>query len=362
MLENNYLFSFLQKHKVRISVIAAYIGLLAAMLWIPPLMRFVPKNSQSLNIIIFPEVVSIEMLRGFTEETGITVHARHVEGDAEMCTYLNDENNAYDAVCIPEYLIPELERTKIVSPLSKSLIPNYQKLHPMFKTENPEPTSIPFSWALFGLGVDTKQLPFPGIPSWSIIFQPLPYKICVSDDPRSLILMGALGLGFSTETLTKKELFAICAELAKQKQHVELYSDTNIALLFANRIVPLAFASYQSVALANKYNPDAKFIIPQEGAVRIAQNWIIPTNSTKKELAHSLINYMLSTKVSTILKEDTEFLPTNRKKLEEYWTDTEQNSSNCPLPSEEIIKNAHLAPSNLSPKLLSSFWITLKNT
>lgn len=332
------------------------------MLWIPQVKKSSKTESQSINIIIFPEVIAVEVLRDFTAKTGITVHAKNVESDAEMCIYLNNPDNSYDAICIPEYLIAELERLETIKPIDTHHLSNYKNIHSIFKEEKQFVRSIPFSWGLFGIGIDKKNFPKTEDRSWSLLFEKHPQKICVSDDPRSLVVMGALALHYPTETLSKNQVIAIATLLSKQKPNIEIYTDTNIALLFANQIVPLAFTSYKSMVLANKYNPNAKFIIPKEGGIRIAQHWIIPSNSKKKNASYAFLNFMLSTKVSSKIEKLTEFLPTNCKILNRYWTAEEQSTNNCPLPSEEIIRATHLAPSNLSPKLLSALWITLKNT
>lgn len=362
MLENSLLAHALHKHKAKIGIIGMYVVLLVCVLWIPQLDRYTSKESQALSILIFPEVVSVEILREFTKETGIAVYAKHVESDAEMCVCLNDSHTQYDAICIPEYLIPELKRLDCIQPIDTKLLPNYNNLHPLFKQEASIQDSIPFSWALFGLGVDTQEYPNLEGPSWSILFEKQQHKVCVSDDPRSLLVMGALALNYATDTLSKKQVHAIACALKKQKPHVEIYTDTNIALLFANNIVPLAFTSYNALALASKYNTLARFFVPREGVVRISQNWIISKKSSKSEMTHAFINFIISTKMAKINEQLTEFLPTDNELLLQYWSNNNQKNSFCPLPSEDIIKKAHRAPHNISPKLLSSLWITLKNT
>ena len=348
-------------HQVKLGILSVYIFLLICMLWIPKYIQSLLPNKQTLNIIVFPEMISVEALREFTKKTGISINAKHVETDAELETYLIDPQANYDLACASDYLVSDLKREGRIEPITLELIPNYNNLHPLFRQNKDEIFSIPCVWTLLGIGIDTGILPLPKKPSWNMLFEETLHKICVPDDPRNLITLGAIVLKYPLQALKKKELSCIMQLLQKQKKIVELYTDTNIALLFANKVVPLAFTSFKTIELISEYYPNVKFCLPKEGGIRISQDWIILKNSTNKTIAHEFINFFIDQKVARINEENTEFLPTNDIVLSEYWSPAEQKGS-CPLPQLDMIQAANKAAEHLSPNDLSMLWITLKST
>lgn len=352
---------FLQKHEAKIVILGFYLSLLALMLFIPKIYHSKLSHKKSLSIVIFPETVSIEVIRAFTEETGIQINIKNVEADAEIKTYVLDSSSPYDLTCAPEYLAMELAAEDKIIPLDEEKIPNYTQLHPLF-IENQKPLiSVPFAWTLFGIGANKNEISLPSKVSWDILFNPS-YKICVPDDPRHLITLAGLMLHKPLQKLSEQDISDIIEKLFAQKKHVELYTDMNIGLLFANNIVPLAFCSYNTIEFTSKSYPHLRFIVPTEGAIRASQDWVILRSSKNVDLAHQFINFVISKKIAAINQEITKQLPTNQELLAKYWEPKTEQLSSCQLPPLEIIKKAKMPCGNISSQKISDLWITLKSS
>ena len=350
-----------QNHGTKIGIVGFYIMLLSTLLFIPKINQSTLPKQKSLSIIIFPEAVAIEVIRAFTEETGIQVNAKNVEADAEVKTYVLDSDSTYDLACTPEYLAMELATDNQIIALDEAKIPNYALLHPLFIEKQKPLISVPFVWTLFGLGVNKEEITLPQKVSWDILFNP-PCKICIPDDPRHLVTLGGLMLHRPLQKLSENDISEIMEKLLAQKKHVELYTDTNISLLFANNVVPLAFCPYTVIELASQFYPNLAFIVPIEGAIRASQDWVILKNSKNVDAAHQFINFVISHKMACINEEMTEFLPTNLTLLSEYWDQKNQLTHSCPLPSLDVIKKAKAPCGNISSQKISDLWITLKSS
>lgn len=345
----------------KLIIIAAYVLVFICLLLIPKIPVSSVTKTDALTVILFPESVSIEVIRAFTAETGIKVNVKNIETDAEFNTYLQHMDAPYDLACIPEYMAEELEASDLLLHLNLSLIPNYSLLHPIFIENKPTITSVPFAWALFGIGINTHEISLPQKVSWTILFNPK-YRVCIPDDFRHLLSMGALAFQRPMHSLSDTDIATIMHALCKQKSHVELYTDTNIALIFANNVVPLAYCSYKTIELISENCKNAKFIVPTEGGIRAALNWVILKRSKNTKLAHAFIDFVSSQKGAAINQEKTEFLPTNNVLLSEYWAPETQKNSVCPLPSQDIIKKAKAPCKNITAQKISNLWITLKSS
>jgi|GEM_PF-3176278 len=353
-------FFFAQSH-TKFIIIGAYMGLFILLLLVPKIPVSSVTKTDALTIIIFPESVSIELIRAFTAETGIKVNVKNIETDAEFNTYLQHLDAPYDLACIPEYMTEELEADKLLLPLDLSQIPNYSLLYPLFMETKETITSVPFAWTLFGIGTNSEEISLPQKISWAILFDPK-YRVCIPDDLRHLLSFAALALRRPIHSLSNLDITTMMHALHNQKSHVELYSDTNIALVFANNVVPLAFSSYKTIELINRSRKNVKFIVPTEGGIRTSLNWVILKRSKNTNLAHAFIDFVSSQKSAAINQAKTEFLPTNNVLLSEYWDPETQKNSGCPFPSQDVIKKAKAPCKNISAQKISTLWITLKSS
>jgi spermidine/putrescine transport system substrate-binding protein len=351
--------SYLLKHKTRLAIFSLYTVFLLFFLYLPKISSAIFPQEKALNIIVFPEMISSEILYNFTQKTGIKINAKNVETDAEVFIHMDDENASYDLALVSNYLVPQLVQKKKLAPLNDKELSNYKNLHKFFQKKQTFFYSIPYAWSIFAFGVNTQQLVLPENVSWNYLFQPLEQKICVPDEPLTLVSIAALGQKFNLQKIGPVEMTAIESALKEQKQYVEIYTDTNIALLFLNKIIRLAFASYKTVRMAHEYNPDIKFVVPKEGGIVISNDWVILEKSKKQTLAREFINFCLTQEIATINQENTEFLPTHTTLLQEYWSPDAQKSS-CPLPPESILHSSNHAPSNLNPQDLAKLWAELK--
>lgn len=352
---------FWQRHQVKIWIVGVYALLLFGILFVPKIAQTSPSKQKSLNVILFPESVAIEVIRAFTDATGIQVNVKNVEADAEVQTYLTDKDSFYDLACVPDYLATELAAANKLLELDTTQIPNYAHVHSLFQQPQKPLLSIPFVWTLFGIGVDNNAIKIPTKPSWSLLFDPA-NRVCVSDDPRHLVTLAAMYLHKPLSGLSDNNLAIIMDTLQKQKQHVEIYTDTNIALLFANSVVPLAFCSFKTIEIVSEFYPHVSFVLPAEGGIKCSQDWVILNNTKNAAAAHAFINFLTSREIAHLNEENTEFLPTNGELLANYWKNEHQKTSHCPLPPLEAIKRAKHPCDNISAQKISDLWITLKSS
>ncbi|MBM3894334.1 extracellular solute-binding protein, partial [Candidatus Dependentiae bacterium] len=289
----NKIFSAFWKNKLQYMIFMSYTLILLFFLYLPKINSLIFPAKDALNVIIFPEMISTEILHEFTKKTGIKINAKNIETDAEACILMADESTPYDLALVSDYLVPQLMQKKLITTMNKEEIHTYPQLHTFFQKKEFVFNSVPYAWSFFGIGINKEVVSVPTPLSWNYLFQPLEIKICVPDEPLTLTSLGALGSGINLQKIGSAELTKIKTALETQKQFVEIYTDTNIALLFLNNVVPLAFASYKTIQMAHQYNQNISFVVPQEGGIVISNDWVMIANSKKQSLAKKFINFCL---------------------------------------------------------------------
>jgi len=334
-------------------------------LYFPRMIKFFSPTEKTLNIIIFPEMISSNILEEFSIKTGIKINAKNVETDAEVFVHIADKNTPYDIALLSDYLIPQLISKNSIAPIKKDVLSNYHLIDKIFKNNSTDRLlskeiiySVPYIWNIFGIGSNSAVINETEI-SWKSLFEPMNERICLPDEALPLCTIAALAKGYDLQKLGSTEMSAISQSLKEQKKYVEIYTDTNIPLLLVNNVIPLAYASYKTVLLSHQYNKNIQFIIPKEGGLLVTNDWVVLERSCNKKLAVEFINFCLEKENAKINEENTEFLQTNSALLSKFWNESAQKNS-CPLPPAHVIKTSNHAPSNLPPQLLASLWAELK--
>jgi len=118
----------------------------------------------------------------------------------------------------------------------------------------------------------------------------------------------------------------------------------------------LTSSSYMRKIMRVSDRFDFKF--PKEGTILTIENLAIPIKSTKIEMAHKFINFMLSRKVSSMNSSAYGHLPSNQ----ESYQDMEENIRNNPnfCLTDEFFAKSHLVHNELSLKKIEAIWLSVK--
>jgi spermidine/putrescine transport system substrate-binding protein len=112
------------------------------------------------------------------------------------------------------------------------------------------------------------------------------------DSQRDTIGVALRALGFSLNTTNPAEIEAAGDLLLEQKPLVMGYIGDATENLMAAGEATMAVLWSGDALNAIRKNPNMTYIIPREGANLWEDNFIIPQDSKKKELAEAFINYM----------------------------------------------------------------------
>jgi spermidine/putrescine-binding protein len=262
------------------------------------------------NFYIAPQV-----LADFEKETGIRVDYHTYNSVAELEKLLASDEPIDVAVASYE-LLPKLIKSASIRPLDNALLPNRRHLDKQilsklaaFDTNNRY--AAPYLWGSAGLAVNTvaaeKAFGGPLPKSWSVLFDQEQSSrlascgISVLNEPATVLsaMMNYQGRNLASSAPRQiKRLGESINLLRPNLRYVD--SQRYIGDLASGKLC-LALAYVGDALAAAKAGQPVQFIIPQEGASVFIDNWVIPKNTRRADLAHRFINYLMEPKVAALI-------------------------------------------------------------
>ncbi|MBN1549769.1 spermidine/putrescine ABC transporter substrate-binding protein, partial [Candidatus Babeliales bacterium] len=267
--------------------------------------RVIPRGffKKNINIIAWVELLDAHKIAEFERETGIQVNISYYDNKDELLTKLQVGGGGnYDMIITTGYVVDTLIRKQMLQPMDRSRLSFLAALNPALLRHYYDPKneySIPYSWSVYGVGVDVRMIPNYQEITWKKLFDPaqLSGKRTVMDDPRELYTMGAYALYGSSDALNKDTLYEVQKLLVKQKPAVEAYTDSGSAYLLASGQTQMTITEGAYVMrLMNNY-PHIKFWVPKEGSFMTIESVVIPRSTKKLDRIYSFINFLFKTDI-----------------------------------------------------------------
>lgn len=340
---------------IRSCMVIVWLLALAFFFFSPTLWQYMHKN-KTINVLIWPSMIDVKLLKEFEAKTGIKVHVTYYESNEELLRKFQiTGGQGYDLVIAADHSIEQLIGDGLVKKLDKGQLTFFNDFKSIFLHHYFDPAnnySLPYYLGIYGLGVNPKYFK-QGIPpaSWSLLFDRHTYRVTMSDDPRRAIALAKFFLFGNEQELTDDQIQAITALLRKQKKWVELYSDVRGEELLAAESCPVVLTISPDLWRVQQEFPHLKFIIPQEGSFMVIDSFIIPEKSQKEDLAYQLLNYLYQ---PSILKHNATHYgfcpPLTVVDVEDY---------DLLCPNDEQIKKLHFFNNTLSKDALNAIWIAV---
>ena len=260
---------------------------------------------QKLHLFIWANYIDPEVYKLFESEFGVKIVEENFDSNETLRSKLQAGVTGYDIIVPSDYTVEVLIRQGLLAELDLSKIPNAQNISRRFRGLYYDPHnrySIPYLWGTTGIGYNAQKLDPPPT-SWADLFEPAHlerYKNRVSmlDDPRETIGAALKYLGYSVNSTDPHQLEAAKNLLLAQKPYLARYdSETYDDFLLTGDLV-IAHGWSGEFAKARLENPDLRYIIPQEGGVIWADNLAIPKSSTRIDLAHTFIDFLLRPQIN----------------------------------------------------------------
>ncbi|HZY30741.1 MAG TPA: spermidine/putrescine ABC transporter substrate-binding protein, partial [Candidatus Methylomirabilis sp.] len=288
---------------------------------------------QELNIYNWSTYIAPDTIPNFEEQYNVKVNYDLFGDNEELLAKIQPGNPGYDIIVPTDYMVTAMINLGLLEELNHDNIPNMANVHPTFLDPDYDPGNahcLPYQWGTMGLGYNITATGGE-IDSWSVMFdEKYAGRISWLDDPRSVIGIALLYLGFSMNTTDPGEIEQAKQLMVEHKQLVAAFAPDTGQILLDEGEVDIAHEWSGDIFQIMEENPDIRYVIPKEGSMVWTDNMCIPKGAPHKELAEQFINYILDPQVGA--------------DLSNYIRYGTPNQASLPLINEEDLNNPGIYP------------------
>jgi len=256
----------------------------------------------------WPNYMTEDVLRDFTQETGIRVDQR-IFGDEEILLGAMQglDFNA-DLLIISESLGRELIQARLVAPLDPELLPNLSHIDQdslALCSQQGQLYSAPYLAGTTGVAINIKHVP-ENSDSWNILWnEDLRGHVAMLSNNFEVVAAASMKLGFGIVPTTAEQFTAVEEELVRQRPLLKGYLPVDEITdgLVGGELWAAHIYSGDALGAA-ELNPDLRYFVPREGAVRWLDMIMVSRPSIHLKEAHAFINYLHRPEVMARLSED----------------------------------------------------------
>jgi len=262
-----------------------------------------------LNLYIWAEYTSPELLAQFTEKTGIRVVESNYASNEELLAKLQAGASGYDLAVPSDYMVAVMAKLGLVRELDKAKIPNAANVDPSFLAKSFDAAnkySLPYAFSITGLAVN-KELYKDEVTSWSDLLanEKLKGKVSVLDDVREAMAAALKLNGASLNSVNETDLAKAKATLIAAKAGIKAFNSTPADLLTSGEVAVAQMYAQEAQLARKETGKDIGFVIPKEGATLAIDNMVVLKDAKNADEAHAFINFMLDAAVHAAYVERT---------------------------------------------------------
>ncbi|MBQ4429200.1 MAG: ABC transporter substrate-binding protein [Clostridia bacterium] len=295
-----------------VSLILASAMLMALAAFIPALTAC--DSSKTINLLNWGEYLDPELKTEFKKRTGITVNEKPVTSNEEMLQLLEADDCPYD-LCIPsDYAVQRLIKGGKLAEINYDNIPNIKNIDKKYIdiTNGFDPGnkhSVPYTWGVLGVLYNTTMVDEADLGSWDLLWNEK-YKgeILMYDSIRDAMAAALCRKGYSLNTVNEAEINEAANDLIADPSLYQAWVTDEVKEIMIGGGAAIALV-YSGDAVwmmePEEGNTDLEFYVPKEGSNIYFDNFVIPVNSKKNELAEQFINFLLDPEVAA---QNTEYI------------------------------------------------------
>lgn len=276
-------------------------------------------NPKEVNLAIWTNYVSPELLAKFEKQTGIKVLVSNYSSNEELLAKIQAGAEGYDVAVPSDYMVLVMNNLGLLTPIDKSKITRMGELDPKVLGKYYDPKneiSLPFSWGTTGIAYNQKFVKKP-IRSYKDLFESkeVAGKFTLLDDVRE-----ALGAALKLQSITLNTRANADLEKAKKvllsiKKDIKGFTSETAAGLTNGEMLAAQAYSVDAMLASSRTNGAIKYVIPEEGCTLWVENLVIPKGSKNVEAAHKLIDFLLSEEVGVERAKTLFSAPSNRNSI-----------------------------------------------
>lgn len=257
-----------------------------------------PAAAQKVVIYNWTEYIPEDVLKAFTEETGIEVEYATYESNEAMYSKLKLlDGKGYDLAVPSTFYVEKMHKEGLIQAIDKSLLSNYGNLDTDLLNKPYDPDnifSVPYLWGSTSIAVNGDDVDASAITSWADLWKPeYAGKLMIMDDVRDNFYVGLRVAGFENNTTDEAQIVAAYEKLKELWPSIKVINSDSPKSPLIRGEVSIGAIWNGEAYMAQEELPNLQYIYPEEGAVLWVDSFVIPKGAANVENAHKFIDFML---------------------------------------------------------------------
>jgi spermidine/putrescine transport system substrate-binding protein len=248
-----------------------------------------------LNVFNWSTYIDPAMLARFEAERGVRLRYGTYESNEEMLAKVMTGNSGWDIVFPTHSRLAPMSRNGLLAPLDHARLRSATNLDRLFQQPAWDPGlrwGVPYMWNATGIVYNRTQVPQPA--GWNALWNPaFRGRITMLDDPEDVIGACLQKLGKPFGSVDDGELQAARAEAVAQKKLLRAYLNAEVRDQLVSGDVLAAQIWSTTAAQAMHATPSLGFVYPNDGFPLYCDCAAILQESTRYELAHEFLEFLL---------------------------------------------------------------------
>lgn len=330
-------------------------------------------DSNTLTLFNYGDYIDYDLITQFEAETGIDVKYEEAATPEELYTKFCSGAVDYDLLCTSEYMIARMIKEDRLSTIDFSALPNasnigqtYWDYAAQFDSQNQY--AMPYFLGTVGILYNTSKVD-EEITSWKVLYEQ-PYQekyknqMILINSQRDAYMITLKYLGYSLNSNDRAQLKAAQDLLLAQKEYAQAYlvDESRDEMISGNAAMAVIYSG--DAITAQEYNPDLKYVIPEEGTNLWIDSWVMPKDCQHKETALQFLDFICRQDVALQNFEYVWYTSPNtavQEYLAEHEPETLQNTTI--FPTAEMTKNCEVS-TQIDPEMIqlyTNYWKQLKS-
>jgi len=252
--------------------------------------------TETLRVYNASEYIDITTLADFEKEFAVKIEYAEFESNEDMYSEISNNPNGYDVLVPSDYMIDRLIKEDKLAKLDKSKVPNIANVAEEYLKPAYDPNNdyvAPYMVGTLGILYNKAQVTSP-VDSWAVLFDSqYNGKVLMLNSQRDTIGATLRMLGFSINSNDDAELAEAKSKLQAARPIASAYNESEEIrdkMVAGEGVLGVVYSGDAKTAIDR--NPDLAYVIPQEGANKWVDGFVILKNTQHLEAAQKFINFM----------------------------------------------------------------------
>jgi spermidine/putrescine transport system substrate-binding protein len=293
-------------------------------------------QGSALTVYTWSDYLDPETLERFTAETGIAVDYQTFGTAGEMEEGLKSNPGGYDVVIVDDSIITQLATLRLLQPLDHAKLSNMGNIDAKYSNQPFDPGnrfSIPYLWGTTLIAYRTDRVT-PEELSWGVLWSDeAAGGVMLLEEPVQLFTVVLTHGGRPYHSMEEGDQALAVGRVNEliSERGARLGGDEEVKEMLKSGEVWVAMCYSTDAAMLADEDEMIDYFVPEEGAPLWIDNFAIPRDSLRPELAHRFIDFMIEAEAAAASAN--------------YAWSASPNSAAAPLVTEDVAGDPRITPS-----------------